>query len=345
MEKAHRFNIYFYSFSKILTYKTQTKKVEPNFVDNAEFVCYNTLELFSNIAFFERFKLVIGYLLIFVFTLLSIGESVVVRTYAKRYGNGGFIMNAITALFSALFFLVTDKGGFYVPAEMLPLAAINVCMFGVGFYFMYKAFQCGPYGLTRLISEFSLVFTIFYGIIVLKEETTPLTYVGIVMIFLAIILINYKKSDNKDEQKALSLKWVVSVTLTLVSNGFIGILTRMQQIRFNDACSNEFQFISIGGAFILLTIIGLIVDKNKLGTVLKTGTLYGAMAGIFNGGRNFLTLIMFLHLPLSILSPTITGMGMVASFAMALLYYKEKYSKLQYVGVILGASAVILLAL
>ena len=133
----------------------------------------------------------IGYVLIVVYTLLNLGESVVVRTYARRHGSGGFIMNAITALFAALFFLVTDKGGFYVPMEMLPLAAINICLFGAGFYFMYIAFQCGPYGLTRLISGFSLLFTIFYGIIVLKEKTTILTYIGIVMIFSAILCASF----------------------------------------------------------------------------------------------------------------------------------------------------------
>jgi len=287
----------------------------------------------------------IGYLLIIVYTLLNLGESVIVRTYARRHGSGGFIMNAITALFAALFFLVTDKGGFYAPVEMLPLAAINICLFGAGFYFMYIALQCGPYGLTRLISGFSLLFTIFYGIIILKEDTSLLTYVGIVMIFAAIVLINYQKSGGEDEQKGLSVKWIVSVTLTLVANGFIGILTRMQQIRFDDACSNEFQFISIGGSFVLLAVIGVIVDKNKLGTVLKSGTLYGAAAGIFNGAKNFLTLIIYLHLPLSVVSPTKTGMSILATFVMALLLYKEKYTKLQYLGVILGGSAVILLAL
>ena len=287
----------------------------------------------------------IGYLLIIVYTLLNLGESVVVRNYARRHGSGGFIMNAITALFAALFFLVTDKGGFYAPAEMLPLAAINACLFGAGFYFMYVAFQSGPYGLTRLISGFSLLFTIFYGIFVLKEKTTVLTYIGIAMIFAAMILINCKKSDNGEEKKGLSLKWFLSVMLSLVANGFIGILTRMQQIRFNNSCSNEFQFISIGASFVLLAIIGLIVDRDKLGKVLKTGTLYGAVAGIFNGAKNFVTLVIYTCLPLSVISPTKTGLSILATFVMAILFYKEKYTLLQYIGVVLGGSAVILLAL
>ena len=74
-----------------------------------------------------------GYLLIVVFTLLNLGESIAVRTYAKRHGNGGMLMNAIVALFAALFFLVTDTGGFYAPIEMLPLAVINACLLARAF--------------------------------------------------------------------------------------------------------------------------------------------------------------------------------------------------------------------
>ena len=287
----------------------------------------------------------IGYLLIVIFTLINLGESVVVRTYARRYGDGGFMMNAITAFFAAMFFLITDKGGFNAPIEMLPLAAINICLYGAGFYFMYVSFKCGPYGLTCLISGFALLFTIFYGILILKENTTPLTYVGIAMILVAMVFINYKKQNDEDKQKSLSLKWILSLTVSLVANGFIGILTRMQQIRFNDTCSNEFQFISIGGAFVLLAILGVTIDRNKLRNVLNKGMLYGAAAGILNGAKNFLTLVIYLYLPLSVISPTKAGMSIIATFTMALLFYKEKYTKLQYLGVILGASAVILLAL
>ena len=58
----------------------------------------------------------IGYLLILLFVLCNLGESITVKEYAKRYGSGGILMNAVIALFASLFFLITDKGGFYAPA-------------------------------------------------------------------------------------------------------------------------------------------------------------------------------------------------------------------------------------
>ncbi len=285
----------------------------------------------------------LGYLLILVFTLLNLGESVFVRTYAKRHGSGGMLMNAIVALFAALFFLVTDKDGFHAPPEMIPLAVLNAFLFAAGFYCTFAAYKCGPYGLTRLIGNFSLLFSIFYGIFFLNEVPKITTYIGIAMIVCAMVLINYQK--RAEDEKGFSIKWFIHMMISLVANGFIAILTRMQQIRFNDTCSEEFQIISIGGSFILLAILGLILDRKKLPYFLKHGTVYGIGAGICNGAKNFLSLLIYLLLPLSIISPMETGLGMIATFVLALCVYKEKYSKKQIVGVILGTLAVLLLAI
>lgn len=295
----------------------------------------------------------LGYLLILVFTVLQLGESMVVKAYAKRFGSGGMLMNAIIALFAALFFLISDlvkpeTRGFYVPAQMLPLALINCCLFAAGFYFAFLAFKIGPYGLTRLISNFSLLFSIFYGIFFLHEPTTAMTYIGIAMVLVAMILINLesiKEANGKGEENGVSLKWLIFLLISVFSNGFIAILTKMQQIRFDNACSNEFQLISIGGSFVILFVLGLIIDRDKLRGVAKNGLLYGLCAGLCNGGKNFVALIIYLCLPLSVVSPTKTAAGMISAFLVAALFYKEKYTALQKIGVLLGIGAVILFAL
>ena len=285
----------------------------------------------------------LGYILILVHTVLTIGESVFVRAYAKKHGSGGMLMNAIIALIATLFFVITDTDGFHAPAEMLPLAIINAFLYGAGFYCIYAAFKCGPYGLTRLIVNFSLIFTIFYGIFFLNEQPKTVTYIGIALILVAMVLINYKKKG--EDEMGISLKWFVLSTITLAANGFSGVLTKMQQIRFDNTCSSEFQIVSIGGAFVFLAIIGLIIDRDKLSYVVKHGSLYGIASGTLNGARNFLTLVIYTLLPLSIISPMKTGLGMIGTFILALCIYNEKYTKKQIVGVAFGVLAVILLTL
>lgn len=254
-------------------------------------------------------------------------------------------MNAVIALFAALFFLITDKGDFYAPAAMIPLALINSLLFAIGYYFTYVAFQIGPYGLTRLISNFSLLFTVFYGILFLDEPTSAFTYIGLALIVCAMVLINYHGKNQEKEEGEISVRWLICVCTSVVANGFIGILTRFQQIRFDNACSNEFQFISIGTSFLLLAIIGLMADRDKLGKVLKVGSLYGIVAGLFNGAKNFITLAVYLYVPISTAGPIKTGLGMVGAYVVAVLLYKERYTLWQKIGVLSGACAVILLAI
>lgn len=292
----------------------------------------------------------IGYLLILLFTLCNLGESLFVKEYAKRHGSGGMLMNAVIALFSSLFFLIKDlfidKSDFYVPEGMLPLALINVCLFAAGFYFTFVAFRIGPYGLTRLISSFSLLFTVVYGILFLDEPTSALTFIGLALIVSAMVLINYRgRGAGEADEGKVSAKWLICLLTSVVANGFIGILTRMQQLKFDNSCSNEFQFISIGGSFLLLAVMGLIIDRDKLGSVLKHGSLYGLAAGLFNGGKNFITLAVYLYIPISVAGPIKTGLGMVVAYLTAILLYKEKYTWLQKLGVLSGAVAIVLLAL
>ena len=290
---------------------------------------------------------IIGYLLILVFALFNIAESVIVKSYANRYKSGGMIMNAMIALFAFLFFVITDivsTDGFYFPSGMIPLGLINCTLYAIGFYSMFLAFQVGPYGLSRLIANFSLLFSVFYGIVILHESTTVFTYIGIVLIFAALFLMNYIGAAKGDEERRISLKWIACIAATVISNGFIAILGRMQQIRFDNACTNEFQMISIGGSFVLLAVIGLIIDRDKLKSVLTHGTLYGVCAGIANGAKNLISLAVFLFVPMSSASPMKIGVGIALTFIASKLLYKEKYTVTQIIGVICGAVAVLLLS-
>lgn len=303
--------------------------------------------MFSGISLFRMEIIMVGYLLVLLFVALNMGESIIVKEYSRRHNSGGFVMNAIIALFACAFFAVTDKGGFYFPLEMIPYALVNVVFYSCGFYFTFIAFKDGPFGLTRLIANFSLLLPIFYGIFFLNEPTGVFTYVGIVMIVAAMFMMNYqKKGSVTAEQKGkVTLKWFIFIMISTISNGLISVVTRMQQIKFNDACSNEFQMLSVGGSFIFLAIVGLIHDRKNLGYVLKKGTLYGAVAGILNGAKNFTILFIYQHLPISTVSPLKAGLGMIASFLLSVIAYKEKYSVLQKIGVALGAVAVVLLTI
>ena len=63
-------------------------------------------------------------------------------------------------------------------------------------------------------------------------------------------------------------------------------------------------------------------------------------AGLVNGSKNFINLLMIAALPLSVVTPVRTGLGFIASFALSVFLYKEKFTKMQIISVIIGLVAV-----
>ena len=278
-----------------------------------------------------------------LYILLNEGEGVVVKQYGKKYGSGGMFFNAVICLFSMVFFFVTDKGGLCFPKELWGYGIFSCLMFATGFYTMYVALKIGSFVLSRIIASFNGVITIIYGIAFLKEPATITTYIAIALVFVCVILMQTGKKGADDEQKkSFSVKWLVMVLLTAVSNGFIGIVSRMQQIRFDNAYDNEFMIMSFGGAFLFLMLFGFIYERDNLNQVVKHGTVYGFLGGFFNGSKNFVNLVLYTLMPISLATPIKTGIGFIISFLLSVFLYKEKFTKRQLVSVVLGVFALIL---
>jgi len=284
-----------------------------------------------------------GYFLLMLKTLCHQGETMIVKKYGQKHQAGGMFFNAVVCLFSMVFFIVTDKGGFYFPKELWTYGIISCIMFAAGFYYMYAALKAGSFALTKLLSSFSSVITIFYGIAILKEPSNVLTYVSLVLVFISVFLMNFKSGSASEEKNKFSFKWLVYVIIVFVTNGFIGVLQRMQQLRFDNNCSNEFMIISLGGAFVVLTLLGFILERERIGYIVKHGTLYGMGAGLFNGASNFTGLLLLLYMPISLSTPLNTGANVVLSFAISVFLYKEKFNKMQIAGAVAGFVSLILL--
>ena len=180
-----------------------------------------------------------GTLLIIIDQFIGQGEGMVVRHYGKKYGDGGMFFNSFICLFASIFFLITDKGGLCFPKELWLYGIISCFLFATGFYTMYVALATGSYIGTKMFGGFSGIIPIAYGILFLKETATVTTYIATALIFLSVFLRVYQKPGSMKDENA-SLKWYIYLLLSAISNGFISVVSRMQQIRFDHAYDNEF---------------------------------------------------------------------------------------------------------
>lgn len=271
-------------------------------------------------------------------------EAMTVKRYGDKKGEGGMFFNAFLCLFAVVYFVISDKGGFDFYKGIWIYGIVNSLMFAIGFYSMYIALREGSFGLTRLIVSFTGVVSIFYGVVVLKEKLSLIQCFATILIFASIFLMRYQKSEA-GEKKKFSLKWIIAMILTFGSNAAIGILGKIQQVKFDNIYKNEYLIITFVGSALWLFILGFIYERESFKPTVKTGLLYGFVAGICNGVGNWLTLIANEFLNLSIVSPLKSGFSIVITFVASLLFYKEKFSVRQYIGVGIGVAAVVLISL
>lgn len=298
--------------------------------------------IMCNSLFMEGFFMKIGMLLLILHQIVQQGEGMLVKNYGKKHGAGGMFFNAIICLFSMVFFFVTDKDGLHFPKELFLYGFVSCLMFATGFYSMYLALKLGSYAMSKLFASFSGIIAIAYGIVFLREPSNFITYTAIVLVFISVFLMNYKKEKDSAE-KGFSLKWFLAVLATVISNGLIAVLQKAQQLKFHNGCDNEFMILSLGGAFVALFVLGLILEREKLGQIIKHGTLYGAGAGLMNGAMNFLNLAVYIFIPISAATSIRTGLSIVGSFAVSVLIYREKFTLMQALSAGVGIIALLLL--
>lgn len=283
-----------------------------------------------------------GYFLIILKTIANISESVMIKKYNAKHSAGGMFFTGILSLFALIFFFVSDKNGLNFPTAMLPYAIAFGFIYCISYFLTFVALACGSFTLSMLIISYSLVFPILYGITFLHESVSVFTCSGLILLMISLFFVR----ENKDEkEKKFSVKWLIAITIVTIGNGLLAIIQKIQQLKFNNECNNEFMIIGLSVSALVLLTCGIIRDRKQLKEIIRYGIPYAGTAGVANGLNNLLTIAVNNLLPLSIVSPVCSGMKIVISFLSASILFKEKYMKRQIIGVGIGVIALVLLNL
>lgn len=140
-----------------------------------------------------------------------------------------------------------------------------------------------------------------------------------------------------------AFKWIIFVVLSFVGNGFCSIIQKVQQLNCNGKYKNEFMITALLIAGAVMFIYAIITEKNDMIFNLKKGFKWYAVCGLANGIVNLFVIILSLKMSASVMFPIISAGGIITSLLVALFLYKEKLSKTQYTGLLLGIATVVLL--
>ena len=284
----------------------------------------------------------LGFIFVLVTGFTSLAEATLIKKYNEKHAKGGFIFTSMVALFSMLFFVITDPGKFDFRTEMLPYAIVTAVFYASSSLMTYLALGCGPFTLSLLILSYAGVISIGYGIFFLSDPITLFLIAGVLLIFLSLFL---SRGEKQQEDKKASFKWLIYISLAVIGGGMFGVMQKMQQLKFDGKVDNEFMIVTLGLSAVVLFITGIVKDRRDIGYIFRNGAPYFSLAGVSNGGTNLLTILAYTMLPISIVIPARAGFEVVLSFMLSTLFFKEKFLKRQIVGVFVGAVALVLLNL
>ncbi len=278
------------------------------------------------------------YLTVTIFAIAL--QSVVRKSFNRKVKDGGvFIFSSVSVLSAALFFLFSAGQPLNFTVEMIPYSIGFGLTYCVAVIFSFLSIREGPLSLTSLITSFSLLIPALFGILFFNEPISIFLFIGLAFLIASLILINLKNEECK-----ITLKWLIFVSITFLSNGMCSVVQN-SYVKLGMGNKNEFMVIALGIAFLILIVLSLFTEKEKFPSSLKGGWIYMTSCGIANGVANLFVILLSAIMSASLMFPLISAGGIIVTSLISIFYYKEKLTPTQYVGMVLGIAATVLLNL
>lgn len=281
-----------------------------------------------------------------------LGGGIISKYYASKNANGFlpvFLYNFITGSVSALVLFCWGGFGSASTFTLLlgALFGLVVCLQGVA---TLLALRIGPMSFTSVIVSFSTVLTALSGTLFWDEVLKPLQVVGILLMAVSFVFAVEKKSDEKSG----SWKWLLLCLLAFVCSGGVGLMQKIHQTSVHKGELNAF-LIAASAVSSIFSICAAtlaqakektpLLPKNEKGNVAWVLLGIVALAGAFTSVNHKLNLYLSGVMSSAVFFPIVNGGGLVLATLAALIVFREKLTKKQWCGVIVGTISVLCLCL
>ena len=232
-----------------------------------------------------------------------------------------------------------------------PVFDISVIIYSLVFTIGYTtavltevcAYREGPMTLSSLIMQLSLVSTTIYGFFFWDSEVTTLVIVGLLLVIVALVLCLYTGKGNEGDKKRISAKWIFYILIFFVGNSIGTITQRTQQIDFDSAYGDFFMMVATAVSFTVCLFIYLKSDKSDSKKIISTSWYIPLLCGFFNFLQNLFVILLATLLSANIVYPVLMIGSLAITSIFSIVIFKEKMNWWQWIGVVVGAIAIVLL--
>ena len=229
----------------------------------------------------------------------------------------------------------------------LPTAGYSV-IFGIAFVaatlYTLLAVAEGSLALSALVISYSLLMPTAWSIIFNHDDVYKEWefIAGIILLCTSLFMIRGKDGDGK---KKITKKWVLYVAIAFVSNGICNIVMDVHQQAYPSRYRSSFLAMAMVVVEVVSLMIILIRRHKRVRFLRKPLVTCAALNGTANATANLLlmTIIGVGLIPAAVMFPVMSAGQFIICFIISFFIFRERFTKSQYIGYFLGATAVVLL--
>ena len=208
---------------------------------------------------------------------------------------------------------------------------------------MFMAYREGSVSLTAFVKQLSLIFVAFWGLIFWKNPITLNVSVGLILIVAALYFCFCKESEGKH---TVSPKWCLFAAMLLFGNAGCSIVQKYQNLAFEKTNGNIFMLFGVLMSFLVCIALYLGNERCKLSQLRRGSAVFPIIGGISSGLLNLLILLLISsEMSESVIFPGIAVGGLGITILFSTVVYREKTSVFRWIGLCIGAVALVFLNL
>jgi transporter family protein len=262
--------------------------------------------------------------------------------FAKQIGPfKSFFWSQLAGLISVLLLAFVFTTSIHVPILVIILLPIAAIVYSAGYLFFFKGFEIGNVSIVAATMNLWAVFTMLFAFIFMGQRLSTIQTFGVLLIISGVTLASVNWSDIRNQRFQLSS----GVKEAILGAFFFGIFWNISEI-----ISEEVGWllttllVKFGIVFFLLIFsflvkreIGLkkIAAKTK-STIVLMGIIEAGAVAVVNYGLTIGDAIL--------ITPIASALSIV-TITLAIIFLKEKITKLQGLGIITAIVGIIVTAL
>ena len=198
------------------------------------------------------------YILYFLILLSSATQAAATKFYNKC-SDSSTVFNAIRTASALVLFALTAAFGFTFHFPTLLFGLLYGASLCLSMHTGFLALCLGPMALTSMLTSFSVVIPLLFGIAVWKETLGGFKIAALALLVFTILMINADKLKKGAKAEGGYAIWLFFVFLTFAANGFCSVIQKQHQILYPESYSREFMFFAMLVCSIVFSSISIIV--------------------------------------------------------------------------------------